>query len=190
MFCNKLRVFFLFIVAWSTYYSSSLAGTYEAYLDALGKRESGGNYENNTNPYRYLGKYQFGESALITCRLYLPDGTKQNDWIGSWTVEAKARAVNSKQDFLINPAFQEFAIRRFNALQWSAIIRLDLAKYTGETVADIVITPSGLLGGAHLLGPKNVQRFLASGGTVDPSDGFGTNVSEYIRKFAGYDLPF
>lgn len=56
---------------------------YEAFLLALGLRESSGRYDV-VNPYGYLGKYQMGEAALIDAGYYLPDGTPQNDWIGPW----------------------------------------------------------------------------------------------------------
>jgi len=33
-----------------------------------------------------------------------------------------------------------------------------------------------------------VREFLQDGGRTDPVDGFGTPVSEYLRRFAGYDV--
>jgi hypothetical protein len=48
--------------------------SYRDFLDALGERESGGDY-GVVNSYGYLGKYQFGELALIDVGYYTADGT-------------------------------------------------------------------------------------------------------------------
>jgi hypothetical protein len=45
-----------------------------------------------------------------------------------------------------------------------------------------------MLAGAHLLGARNVKKFLDSNGSIDPRDGFGTRLSEYLSKFSGYKL--
>jgi hypothetical protein len=72
---------------------------YEAFLSALGSRESSGRYDVE-NPWGYLGKYQMGEAALIDAGYYLQDGTAQNDWRGEWTGKD---GVWSKEDFLSSP---------------------------------------------------------------------------------------
>ncbi|WP_262299028.1 hypothetical protein [Microvirga sesbaniae] len=163
--------------------------TYGDYLEDLGQRESGGDY-SIANSFGYLGKYQFGEAALRNCRLYNDDLTKKNDWIGTWSAEANSHGVASKEAFLRTPNFQEFSIRRYNTLNWSEIVRLGLTQYIGQTIGGLQITPSSLLGGAHLMGPGNVRKFLESAGGIDPADGYGTRLSEYLAKFADYELPF
>ena len=53
--------------------------SYDAFLDALGERESSGNY-GAVNTLGFLGKYQFGEAALTDVGYYSADGTAANDW--------------------------------------------------------------------------------------------------------------
>ena len=73
----------------------SKGGTGE-FLSALFQSEAGGKYQV-INKYGYVGKYQFGESALSDLGYYVPDGsspyvTKPNgnkvfqyQWTGTWT---------------------------------------------------------------------------------------------------------
>ncbi|RUM61236.1 MAG: hypothetical protein DSY66_02670 [Persephonella sp.] len=159
-------------------------GNYIDFLRALGYRESGGRY-NIENSYGYLGKYQMGESALKDAGYYKGDPTRRNDWIGEWTGKD---GVWSKEDFLNNPRAQENAIREFHRKSWKYIRLLGLDKYVGKRIGGILITESGLLGGAHLLGAGNVKKFLKSNGRYIPRDGYGTPITEYIKKFAGYDI--
>jgi hypothetical protein len=73
---------------------------------------------------------------------------------------------------------------------------IDLQKYSlrGKKLSDLPskngvrLTISGLLAGAHLLGPKSVQKFLNSGKVE--KDGYGTPITEYLKKFGGYFLKF
>ena len=66
-----------------------------------------------------------------------------------------------------------------------------LDKYIGKDVGRIEITASGLLAGAHLKGVKGgIKKYLESDGKEDPADANGTRVSEYLRKFQGYKVPY
>ena len=159
--------------------------TYGAFLDALGDRESGGDY-GAVNTLGYLGKYQFGELALIDIGYYSADGTAKNDWQpGSWKGKDD---VHSKADFLADPAAQESAIRAYMKLQWQYLG--DARAYEGQTVHGIKITESGLLAAAHLLGAGAVRSFLESDGATVPGDAYGTPIAEYFMRFKGYDTPF
>ena len=80
--------------------------TFGDFLQALGNKESSGNY-GAINQLNYLGKYQMGEKALIDAGYYTADGTKKNDWSGTWTGKD---GVNSWQDFINSPQAQENAI--------------------------------------------------------------------------------
>ena len=163
--------------------------SYVDYLHALGKRESGNNY-SIANSLGYLGRFQFGEAALTDCRFYAGDGTRKNDWMGRFRDEAVAQGVSSRSDFLATPKFQDYAILRFNEIQWATIVRIDLPQYIGRTVGGVTITRSGMLGGAHLVGPGALKKFLVSNGANVPVDGNGTRITEYMRLFAGFDVPF
>ncbi len=160
-------------------------GSYADFLDALGERESGGDYAA-VNSLGFLGKYQFGEAALVDAGFYRADGTAKNDWrTGYWTGEL---GVNSKADFLSNPAAQEAAIRAYMDLQWSYL--QPVRQYDGEVVAGIKITVSGMLAGAHLLGAGTLAAFVDSGGDIAAKDAYGTPLTEYIGKFASYRTPY
>jgi hypothetical protein len=99
--------------------------------------------------------------------------------------------VNSKEDFLSSPEAQENAFDEYKRSQWRDIENRELDKYIGKEVGGIQITASGLLAGAHLLGVKGgVKKYLESNGQEDPQDANGTHVSEYLRKFQGYNIPY
>lgn len=63
--------------------------------------------------------------------------------------------------------------------------RRKYSKYLGRTINGIEITISGLVAGAHLKGIGGVRKFLKG---KDNADAYGTKISEYIKKFGGYDL--
>ncbi len=73
------------------------AGSYDAFLNALGLRESSGRYDV-VSTYGYLGKYQMGELALIDVGYYRADGTSANDWAGPWSGKLGATAQAPTDD--------------------------------------------------------------------------------------------
>ena len=114
------------------------------------------------NPYGYMGKYQFGKSALRTVGIY------------------------DYQEFLRNAEWQDKAFEALIARnKWE--LRKEIAKYSGKVINGIEITESGLVAAAHLGGAGSVKKYLRSNGKNGFKDGFGTSLSSYIRKFAGYD---
>ena len=163
----------------------ALRMTYGDFLDALGERESGGDY-GIVNTLGYLGKYQFGELALIDVGYYTADGTAENDWRkGYWTGK---NGIDSKADFLADGAAQEQAIRAYMKLQW--VYLGETERFAGQTIGGLKVTESGLLAGAHLLGAGAVTAFLEGGAVAPPSDAYGTAITEYMTLFAGYKTPF
>lgn len=162
-----------------------MPSSYRNFLDALGERESGGNY-GVVNSYGYLGKYQFGELALIDVGYYRDDDTDANDWQnGYWTGK---NGIDSKAEFLADGAAQEQAIRAYMKLQW--VYLGETERFAGQTIGGLKVTESGLLAGAHLLGAGAVTAFLEGGAVAPPSDAYGTAITEYMTLFAGYDTPF
>ena len=155
------------------------------FLEALGERESSGSY-TVVNTYGYLGKYQFGELALIDLGYYTADDTAKNDWqAGHWTGKD---GVDSKADFLASPEAQEHAIRAFMKLQWQYLG--DTQRFAGQTIGGLKLTESSLLAASHLLGPGAVTEFLEGGAVSSPKDGYGTTITEYLTLFSGYKTPF
>jgi integrating conjugative element protein (TIGR03758 family) len=160
------------------------AGHYADYLGRLARMESGNN-AGARNDYGYLGLYQMGEPALAEAGYYRPDGTAKNDWRGSWTGKD---GVRNMADFLSRPSVQTQAVTAYSAAQWSQIKNLNLDGYLGQTVGGVLITPSGLLAGAHLVGVGGLRRFLSSSGTASVRDGNGTSIATYLSALGGFDV--
>ena len=134
------------------------------FLEDLGMRESSGNYKA-VNQFGYLGKYQFGRKTL----------------------NALGYEDVSNREFLANGSIQEeamYALLTHNR----RILRRQISKYVGTTVAGVYITESGLLAAAHLAGPGNVRKFLRKG--YEFKDGNGTKMTSYMVKFSNYRLEF
>ncbi len=159
--------------------------TLQQFLNDLGARESGGNY-NAFNRYGYAGKYQMGEAALVDAGYYQkPSRRFNNDWSGSFLGKD---GVKSIQDFLNNPKAQENAQIIFKKKQWGYLKAVGALNYLGLIINGILMTPSGLLAGAHLKGAGSVYEYLKSGGKNIGKDAFGTSVESYIKQFANYDV--
>lgn len=139
-----------------------IGSQFNGFKEALAFKESQGNYFI-VNTYGYLGKYQFGLGTLELVGVY--------------------NGVN----FLNNPELQEKAFHvNISRNKW--ILRKDIKRYVGTHMDGVEITESGILAAAHLAGPGNVKLFLRSQGRMDLKDGYGTSISNYMKKFAGYDI--
>ena len=158
--------------------------TLQDFLDALGKRESGGNYKA-FNKYGYAGKYQMGEAALIDAGYYKKSGRYNNDSSGTFTGRDN---VYSIEDFLKNPKAQENAQIAFKRRQWLYLKAVGADKFLNKFINGYSITQSGLLAGAHLKGAGGVIEYLKSNGLKNPKDAFGTSVESYMKNFGGYDV--
>lgn len=161
----------------------------DAFLIALGNRESGGNYKI-MNKYGYVGLYQVGEQALKDVGVYYETKNinyKNNDWKG-YVKGGNKYGITCLWDFMHSPKKQKAVQIDFKKLHWQYLKNLNLTKYVGKTINGTYITQSGLLAGAHLVGPGGVRDFLSSNGKNDVKDANGTPVSSYIKKFAGYDI--
>lgn len=132
-----------------------------AYKEAIALRESQGRYRL-VNTFGYMGKYQFGKSAL------------------------RAIGIRDFNNFLNNPALQEKAFEALCAKnKWE--LRNEIEKYEGKIVGGVKITESGILAAAHLGGAGSVKRFFKSNGTRYLRDGYGTSIRSYMRAFGGYE---
>ena len=138
-----------------------LGKTYTGFKEALGFKESRGDYFV-INKFGYLGKYQFSLSTL--------------NLIG----------IDDSCFFISTPRLQENAFNaHISRNKW--ILRRDIKRSVGKKIKGIRVTESGILAAAHLAGAGNVKKFLRSSGTIDFADAFGTQVSNYLKKFSGYD---
>lgn len=163
----------------------------DAFLIALGNRESGGDHKI-MNKYGYVGLYQVGEEALHDVGVYYETpktgiNYKKNDWKG-YVSNKNKYGITCLWDFMHSPKKQKAVQIDFKKLHWQYLKNLNLTQYVGKTIKGTYITQSGLLAGAHLVGPGGVRDFLRSNGKNDVTDANGTPVSSYIKKFAGYDI--
>jgi len=123
-----------------------------------------------TNDSGYIGKYQFGRSALKSTGFSYVNSIK----------------------FKVNPDIwpeeqQDIAMIR---LLKKNEINLDfyISKYNNTYLNDVYITKSGLLAAAHLAGVSNVKKYLNSNGTHNCKDIYGTTIEKYLKIFKNYIL--
>lgn len=145
-------------------FSPDLGKSFVGFKEALGFKESRGNYFT-VNSLGYLGKYQFGKETL------------------------KMIGIHNPVQFLKNPDLQEKAFLA-NAERNKWILRRDIKRFVGKTINGIVITESGILAAAHLSGPGSVKKYLRSYGAISFEDAYGTTIEYYMKKFSGYDTSF
>jgi hypothetical protein len=138
-----------------------LGKSFIGFKEAVGFKESQGKY-HVVNTLGYMGKYQFGKGTLQLIGVY-------NTW-----------------DFMSDPSIQEKAFEaNLSRNKW--VLRRDIKRFVGKTIAGVKVTESGILAAAHLGGPGNVKKFLRSYGSDAFSDAYGSSVRHYMRKFAGFD---
>lgn len=171
-------------------------GDYASFLEALGGRESGGRCEirggddgDGNGQGNFLGKYQMGKGALQEAGC-ITSGGGMDPMTWNWTGNCQGYPINSVSDYLNNCDVQLAAVTAYHAQQYSYVS--SCAKgMVGTTAPDgTLITPSGLLAAAHLVGPGAVNCMLGcSGCSGSTRDAFGTSGFEYMRKFGGYEIP-
>jgi hypothetical protein len=180
-------------------YNAPMSGSIKKFLNALAETEST-NTPDTINSMGYMGKYQFGEIALKDI-LKKHAGESKEDYesrikkywpknFGMIKTEAdynwfKSKFSSKGTDFWPEHK-QDLAMKQLLKNNKSYLGDY-ISKWVGKTKKGVKITESGLLAGAHLLGPSNVKRFLDSG--FISKDGYGTPITEYIEKFGGYKLP-
>jgi len=134
----------------------------DGFKEALAFKESQGRY-TVINRYGYIGKYQFGKGTL------------------------KLIGIHNADKFAKDPALQERAfLANLSRNKW--ILRKDIKSSAKKYINGVLITESGILAAAHLVGPGAVKKFLRSSGKKTFSDGFGTTIEEYMQKFKSFDV--
>ena len=179
-------------------YNKPITGSIRKFLDAIADKESTNDPEK-VNTIGYMGKYQFGEIALKDILKQQP-GESDEDYkkrvkqywpsnFGKVKTEAdfnffKSRFKNKGVNFWPEHK-QDMAMKQLLKNN-KAYLGDYVDKWVGKKKNGIKITLSGLLAGAHLLGPSNVKDFLDNGTIA--KDGYGTPITEYIKKFGGYSV--
>ena len=131
------------------------------FKEAIGIRESQGQY-HLVNSLGYMGKYQFGTSAL------------------------RCLGIQSNSQFLNSPALQEkafVALVKINKFKLQDVIE----EFRGKTIDGVRVTESGILAAAHLGGAGSIRKYLESNGKKKCKDGYGTTVKSYLKQFGGYE---
>ncbi|HRJ67805.1 MAG TPA: hypothetical protein PLW48_11775, partial [Alphaproteobacteria bacterium] len=177
-------------------------GDYTEFLRKLGYHEAGGvcNIRERKNG-NFLGMYQMGRQALITvgCIDYT---TNPNAESWSWT----GACGSSMNDYLRNCAAQTASIQAYHQHQYNNELNSCTKGRVGSTTAaGTVITTSGLVSAAHLVGaacvntwmgccPGNcVSNYTAScrpGPDGVPRDGNRHSAEFRLKALAGYDMGF
>lgn len=151
-------------------------GNVDDFLNAIAKRESS-NDPGVVNRLGYIGLYQFGKGALTDLKIYK---------------DTEKKTILDSRAFLKNPELFPVEKQNIAMLKYLRInrgyLKKEIEKFVGKEIGGILITESGLLAGSHLLGHGGIKQFLNSNGKNIPEDGNGTPITEYIKKFGGYDL--
>ncbi|MFO7617527.1 MAG: hypothetical protein R6V75_09770 [Bacteroidales bacterium] len=139
---------------------------YQGFKLKLARLESSNNWKEY-NRFGYIGKYQFGKSALAA------------------TGYSHVTPEAFKEDPDIFPEHeQEKAMDHLLKLNESDM-RAYVERYVGLTLLDSIrISRAGILAAAHLSGPANVKEFLDTNGARNPKDRMGTRLSDYLHHFS------
>lgn len=133
----------------------------DLFLNSIGHYESSNRYKI-VNRFGYMGKYQFGKSTLIGLGYDV-----------------------TRKEFLNSPYLQEKAM--LDLLHHNRkILKSYIEYWDGKKVKGKIITESGILAAAHLVGPASVKKFFNKGKIT--KDGNGTSLITYLHRFSGYDL--
>lgn len=140
---------------------------------SLVRTESGGNWQASNNIEGSGGTGHFGRGQFSRGRLadaaragVIPEGVSPTAFMADPEMQRRVEAwhVRDIQDFINDNG---------------------LGRFVGQTVNGIEVTPNGMLAVAHLGGSGGLRRHLESGGRYNPSDAFGTSLSDYMRTHAG-----
>ena len=133
----------------------------DTFLYDMAERESSNRYDV-VNQYGYMGAYQFGSQTLKDL------GYKV-----------------TRKEFLNNPTLQEEAMLKLLKAN-KHTLRRQIKKYDGKLVNGVLVTESGLLAAAHLVGAGTVRKWVRNGKKY--TDGNGVDLTSYLVKFNGYYL--
>ena len=131
------------------------------FLYDMAERESSNRY-HVVNQYGYMGAYQFGSQTLKDL------GYKV-----------------TRKEFLNSPTLQEEAMLKLLKAN-KHTLRRQIKKYDGKLVNGVLVTESGLLAAAHLVGAGSVRKWIRNGKVY--KDGNGVTLVSYLKRFNGYYL--
>lgn len=152
--------------------TSAMAGG--DFLSGLINSESGGNWAAQNNEMGaggqagHFGRLQFGKARLQDAMNagVIPQGT-------------------TPEQFMASPELQQAAEAWHFADIDNQAARMGLNRYYGQTIAGVPINQESIRAMAHLGGIGGAQKFITSGGQYNPSDAYGTSLSDYGMRFGG-----
>ncbi|CAH1648764.1 MULTISPECIES: hypothetical protein [unclassified Chelatococcus] len=160
-------------------------GTIADFINELGLYHSKNRYDA-INADNQLGRFALSEAALIEIGMVGTDGDPhKNDYAGGWTGK---HGIYSKEEFLNSPDAQDRAIH--NVLRKLRDDAGDLVHYDGQIVDGYEIRISGILGALASIDAREIRHFIAFGGEYNPKWPNAPRISEIIRRFNDYDLPY
>ena len=145
-------------------------------LKAAADREGSGVYDRKDGGY--LGAFQMSEITLLDI------GAKDRQ--GNWT----GKFGHSEEEFRKSKEIQNKAMIENMKKNWQYIKNVAKDKI-GKEINGIIMTPSAMLMGAHLLGSGGMLAYLKTDGKNYPifqADGNDTHIEEYLTKFSDYDV--
>ena len=155
--------------------------TFEEFAHNIRLRESSDKYDAE-NSLGYLGAYQFGMARLSDFKLTrLRDisfaGSMKND-------DYEFYGIVSKEDFLAAPKLQDF-IFTLHIKEHKKRIESKLGDLTKYKYLNVELDLSGCLAVCHLLGFGGILHLING---INDKDAYGTEASEYLQTFAGYEI--
>lgn len=145
------------------------AGAPSDFMSSLVNSESGGNW-NALNEFGYGGRLQFGDARLADAARagIIPQGL----------TGAQFSQLSPEQQMAVESWHFEDIDRRAG--------EMSLDSYIGQNIGGVNITPDAIRAMAHLGGIGGAQRFIESGGQYNPSDAYGTSLSDYGQRHGGF----
>ena len=129
------------------------------YTRVISMLESSNRYDVS-NRFGYLGKYQISYKYL--------DGLGFN---------------GTNEEFLKDRLSQELVMANYTYRNVNMIRKYDLYRFIGNKVNGIEVTLFGMMASSHLVGIKNLNDYLNSGGSIVSRDGNDTSIEKYMKAF-------
>lgn len=156
---------------------------YEDFCLAVRQRESSNNYQA-INKFGYLGAYQFGMARL--CDLGI--ARRKDPLSHSLKNEAFDFCAGITKDIFLNsPHLQDSCFDMHIHRLKNVLLKRYPGISQGISANGQPIDLSGALMACHLCGIGALDDFIHSG--IDDHDANGTKTSDYIKLFAGFNIP-
>lgn len=155
---------------------TALGSKTQAYVDALGQRESGNSYDA-VNTIGFIGRFQFGTSALKDIGYIKRTSKNRNSALDNPVNWTGKNGITSKQAFLEAKEVQEQAMIEYTNLNYRYL--LSKGGLSNDSPLD---EKGGMLAGAHLLGAGGMTNWRRGNGG---RDAYGTTGDEYYNLGSG-----